>query len=151
MHGAHLNQGHLKFEERSSLVNQELIESNSDIVCLQEVDHYEDFYGVVLNSLGYDSVCESRRGKDSVCIAYKRDQFELVKKIGIQHDDLATVYDSNEFKRGNAGIICHLRHLASKKEFFVANTHLHWNPSRDFVKFAQMVNMLKQIETMMDK
>ena len=44
------------FNFRSHRVVGEIAYSKSDIVCLQEVDNYDEFYQEKLASLGYDSL-----------------------------------------------------------------------------------------------
>jgi mRNA deadenylase 3'-5' endonuclease subunit Ccr4 len=34
----------------------EIADSNADLVCLQEVDHFEDFYNPELKKLGYHTL-----------------------------------------------------------------------------------------------
>ena len=52
-HGVNLNREHLDFRERSQVIMAEISQSDADIVCLQEMDHYEDVYGPLLESMGY--------------------------------------------------------------------------------------------------
>ena len=40
----YVRHGYLSFQYRSHKILEELKHSNSDIICLQEVDHIEDFY-----------------------------------------------------------------------------------------------------------
>ena len=44
------------FNFRSNRIIGEITASKSDIVCLQEVDNYDQFYQEKLASLGYDSL-----------------------------------------------------------------------------------------------
>ena len=51
-----------------------------DIICLQEVDHFDSFYKPHLTNMGYDTELHYRRNKDAELIGWKRDIFRLVKK-----------------------------------------------------------------------
>lgn len=45
-----------------------------------------------------------------------------------------------DFTRGNCALYLTLKHKASGKLMQVIGTHLHWNQTRDFVKYAQIIN-----------
>jgi len=47
---------YLNFTYRSDLVIQQLRQFSSDIICLQEVDHFEDVFRIKLQELGYNMV-----------------------------------------------------------------------------------------------
>lgn len=109
-------------------------------MCLQEVDH-EELYFKFLGDQGYSFRSNSRRGKDSLVIAWRQSKLEHVSDFGIQHDDLQQLFkEGSEFKRGNCALFVTLRYLETGLEFQVATTHLHWNKQRDFVKYAQIMN-----------
>lgn len=110
-----------------------------DIICLQEVDHFEDFYKPHLASLGYEVCLKYRRGLDAVLIGWKRDQFRLLDKQEIEYEELGGLFldFASDFKRGNVGLLCVLEHVQSKKVMVVGNTHIHWNPKFDHVKLWQ--------------
>lgn len=90
---------------------KQIRESDADIINLCEVDHLNDCYGPQLTEMGYEYMTETRKGLDSVLIAYKKQKFELVSRIGVQHDMLADTFDPvkpghpNDFKRGNCSLI----------------------------------------------
>jgi uncharacterized protein with PIN domain/endonuclease/exonuclease/phosphatase family metal-dependent hydrolase len=79
-----------------------------DVICLQEVDHYHDFYESLFHEFGYDSLYQPRpNGKRDGCvIAYRRDRFRLkaVERLDLDylaHLDLACSSSSNSV--GNTG------------------------------------------------
>jgi mRNA deadenylase 3'-5' endonuclease subunit Ccr4 len=79
-HAAHSYLGeHTQFSKRSAKILTEIRNSDSDIINLTEVDHYQDFYKPELNKLGYETFIETRRDKDSVLIGFKKSKFEFVK------------------------------------------------------------------------
>jgi len=109
-------------------------------MCLQEVDH-EELYFQFLSDQGYSFRSNSRRGKDSLVIAWRHSKLEHVSDFGIQHDDLQQLFkEGSDFKRGNCALFVTLRYLETGFEFQVATTHLHWNKQKDFVKYAQIMN-----------
>jgi mRNA deadenylase 3'-5' endonuclease subunit Ccr4 len=70
----------------------------------------------------------------------------LIKTVGVQHDELVEQIGikngGEEFRRGNALLLLKLRHKETDREIILAQTHLHWNPKRDWVKQAQSANAL---------
>ena len=58
--------------------------------------------------------------------------------MGVQHNEIADRVDNGNkmLMKGNAAIMMKLRSKETGKEFIVANTHLHWNPKNDFIKYA---------------
>lgn len=71
--------------------------------------------------MGYKVHSVSRRGLDSVLIAYNPTKFEYVRHQTIQHDDLCDKFPpikpglANDFQRGNCAIVVVLKHLNSGK------------------------------------
>ena len=56
---------------------QDLRALDADILCLQEVDHFEDFFEPLLQKLGYDSKYKKKDGKfDGCAIFWKRKKLE---------------------------------------------------------------------------
>ena len=81
----------LKWEYRGPRVMQEITRSGADIVCLEEVDHYSDFFEPELASRGFegfflpkvDSPCLSfpdNSGPDGCAFFYRSEKFKLMKK-----------------------------------------------------------------------
>ena len=52
-HGYQLNRDHLDFKSRSDRIKKEIEESNSDIICLQEVDNLHHVYETFLRNREY--------------------------------------------------------------------------------------------------
>ena len=121
LHSSNLNQSHLDFKIRAPKICNEIRASKADIICLCEVDHYDDCYGPLLTEMGYKIHSVSRRGLDSVLIAYNPTKFEYVRHQTIQHDDLCDKFPpikpglANDFQRGNCAIVVVLKHLNSGK------------------------------------
>lgn len=86
-------------------------------------------------------------------IGWKRDQYEFVDSQEIHHEDLIQRYGENGkfFKRGNVGLLCLLKHRRSCKQVVVVNTHNHWNPKYDFVKYGQAFWLLKNTSLFLTK
>lgn len=103
---------YLNFRYRSVRILQEIKSSEADIICLQEVDHLDDFYRPQLESLGYQVHEAYRRGKDAVVVGYKRELYKIIEKEIVDYNDLVKHYknlpglDSSEFLVHNKAIIC---------------------------------------------
>ena len=104
---------------------------------MQEVDHYDEVYKPRLNDLGYRTVTAWRRGQDAVLIGYQESKFKLVDRQEIRYNDLWERYDYNrDYKRHNCGLIALLEHLETGQPVVVVNTHMFWNRTFDYVKYA---------------
>ena len=72
------------WHHRKTKLMQEIKTYDADILCLQDVDHYSDWWQPQLMYLGYDSIFKQRTDLvdehlEGVLIAYKRDLFQLFK------------------------------------------------------------------------
>ena len=90
-----------------------------------------------------------RRETDAELIGF-REEFKAFDKAEIHHEDLIGRYRTygeeivGKFRRGNVGLILGLEHESGAK-IIVANSHLHWNPKFDFVKYAQAFWLQKSV------
>eukprot|EP00899_Mesostigma_viride_P011811 jgi/Mesvir1/20630/Mv14856-RA.1 len=93
---------------------REILNSNADILCLQEVqsDHFEDFFGPELDKAGYTAVYKKKTGEvytgtayafDGCATFFRRDRFVLVKKYEV------------EFNKAALSLIDAITHPPSKK------------------------------------
>lgn len=69
-----------------------------DIICLQDVDHYQDWWRPQLTLLGYDTVYQPRTQTknfhyEGVLIAFRRDVFQLFKSMPFELNDAVTNED----------------------------------------------------------
>ena len=108
----YVRHGYLNFKYRSVRILQEIKSSEADIICLQEVDHMDDYYRPQLENLGYQLHEAYRRGKDAVVVGYKRELYRILDKEVVDYNDLVKLYknlpgmDSNDFLVHNKAIIC---------------------------------------------
>lgn len=115
----------LYWKHRKVQIQRQYRECKADILCLQEVDLFKDFHQEQLESLGYTTIFQRRRGEkpDGVVIAWRKDLFALANLAGstqnssqvVDFDDLATPQfvkesDSWKFQRNNVGLIVALTH-----------------------------------------
>ena len=143
----------LQWSRRRTLIRQILQGQNSDIVCLQEVDHPEDVKND-LYELGYSNVIFAQRNngrQDGLIIAYKP-TFDIVLRSIIYFDELSkscfgTIVGEERIKKHNIALIIGLLHRESNNLIIVGNTHLYWNPNSEDVKLYQARQFLFSLET----
>lgn len=89
------------WDERKITLLQEIRSYEAEIIMLQDVDHFADWWRPKLMTLGYDCIFKKRtETKEShdegVVVGYKRDRFQLFKSIPINFNHAA----DGEIERG---------------------------------------------------
>ncbi len=71
--------GILKFAQRRKLLAKTIESFKADILCLEEVDHYSEWWEDTLEAMGYESHFAGRgKGKDDGCVlAWKPEKFKF--------------------------------------------------------------------------
>ena len=134
-----------------------------DVICLQEVDVFDDVVNPVMVELGYKGICVKREGDrmDGCVIFYRHSVWTCIESESIFFDDLALlerVQDNVTFNepgkgafnpngslfgivrsliRKNAAALVILEHISNKQRVAVSSAHLYWNPGYEYVKLAQ--------------
>lgn len=145
-----------EWNSRSELMRATLVEAMSsvDVFCLQEVDHFDDFYSELFHSFGFCTIYMQRPTKNDGClIAYRSDKF-LVKHTQLINLDQLSHLDRqlqrtgrSKFAKQNVSAMAILEEIESRKRFLVATCHLHWNPNLPEVKFAQAYYVVDRISS----
>lgn len=144
-----------RFEYRSKRTILELKSDLSDIICLQELDHFEDFYKKELENLDYECIFheKGRKGRYRLlkggvgCLtAFSKRKFDLVEVKKINYDD----YDDLE-KTSIEAIVIALRKVDSNQKIIIANTHTHWDSKDDHVQFGQICHLVDEIKIIQKK
>lgn len=87
---AYLNYSvHKTWDYRSKILIQELKCYDADIMCLQDVDLFQEFWYPRLMGMGYDMVFKQRTQEkeyrnEGVLIAFKRDRFQLCRTVALE-------------------------------------------------------------------
>ncbi|KAK9711103.1 RNA exonuclease ngl2 [Basidiobolus ranarum] len=79
----------LRWGHRKTNILNEILSLSPDIVCLQELDKYEEFFGPELKNAGYDGRYHQKEGnseKDGCAILWKKDKFSHVNHYKILYD-----------------------------------------------------------------
>ena len=83
-----------RWKARSKALADELASIDADVLALQELDQYDDFWRPKLEAMGYAgwfckrTECTAPK-KDGCGLFYKRDAFELIARRDVQFNDLA--------------------------------------------------------------
>ena len=126
---------------------------NPDVVCLEEVDHYE-FLSSALGRVGYegffcpkpDSPClytENSDGPDGCAVFYK------TEKLRLKEQESVTLKNSNGRKTNQVAIYVVLETVDGSRQVSVAATHLKAKPgSRNAsIRFEQGKDLLQYLST----
>ena len=162
----------LQIEYRSQLILQELLTSNSDIFCLQEVDEsvYHLYYAPHLESRGYRGCYVNKRSEvtEGCAIFVKQAEFSLLYSIDVplkeiikNDSSVKSLFQGRselfEFVCGKLGMIAQICICAFQcdptKIFLIANTHLFYHPAADFIRLLQthaIVSLVTDIKRSLD-
>ena len=82
----------LNWESRKHRLLAEVKGCCPDILCLQDVDNYEEFWQPALSSNGWDSIFVQRTSAirpraEGVVIAWARDYFQLIRSKSVEFND----------------------------------------------------------------
>ncbi|TMW67454.1 hypothetical protein Poli38472_011074 [Pythium oligandrum] len=119
----------------------------ADIICLQEVDHYEDFFEPELKKAGYKGVFKKRTGEDThdgCAIFIHSKNFDIVASVPLEyHVPGHPLLDRHNIAL--QAVVDWRGDGAEPQRFVVANTHLLFNPGRGDVKLAQLQRLLTSL------
>ncbi|KAG7394236.1 RNA exonuclease ngl2 [Phytophthora boehmeriae] len=141
-----------KWEYRRDGLVREILAYEPDIVCLQEVDHFEDFFEPKLQKAGFVGVYKRRTGEtthDGCAIFIKKSKCRIVSSHPIEY----FVEDDPVLNRHNIALAAVVETIernsgSTPKRFVVANTHLLFNPGRGEIKIAQLDMLLNFLTTL---
>lgn len=148
----------LAWDFRREKIKQVLLQCNSDIICLQEVDHFHDFYQDLFNDMNFKSiyVCRPTR-KDGCLIAYNPLILRQISTLMIDFNYLATerylsMTPSDRFLRDNIAIALKFTWNSNEEDrdqqqFVISTGHLYWNPNKPEVKLAQTVYWIDKLRS----
>jgi CCR4-NOT transcription complex subunit 6 len=154
----------LDWNYRKEIIVQEILQSNADIICLQEVEleQYEELFLPTLQSHGYDGAFliktraktmseAERKVVDGCATFYKRAKFSLEQVYRVEFGPLAMnriqksdVLYNRVMNRDNVALLCRF----SSREYgnlLVGNVHIHWDPAFKDVKLIQAALLVEQL------
>jgi len=156
---------YLDDEHRLNMITFDLLSTNSDIICLQEVEKKSFDSHISKTLINYEGIYSKRVGLncDGLAILYKK---ELFNKVDFYTIDLNKC-DSNSkihipsfvknlIKTNNIAQILILEPLTkAMKEsidyLIVVNIHLHWDPTKEIIKYLQMSEILNRVHDLREE
>lgn len=119
------------------------------MICLQEVENsvFDDLSEKLVNKnyRGEFSYGEKEHGQ---CTFYNSDVFELkstkVVDLDRSFEALGVTTYKEDSKKHNVSQMMHLQVLDSDHHILLVNSHLHWNPNNDVVKYGQGAYLLSE-------
>lgn len=165
--------GALSWQYRKVKILEQIIESNADILCLQEIatDAFKDFYSPELAMHDYRGVhFPKTRAKtmhekdantvDGCAVYYKQSKFVMLDKhffdfasIAINRPDMKNQHDifNRVMPKDQVGVICFFESRGTGARLIIANTHLCWEPTLADVKVIQTAILMEQVAKLADK
>ena len=163
----------LEWEFRKALILSELLNTQADILCLQEIQSREfaEWLEPELMAYGYTGVFKAksrartmRKEKavlvDGCAIFYRSSKFVLISSDDVEFSARAMAESSLRaseesfnrlLQRDNVALILVLRTIADGHTFVVANTHLHFDPRFSDVKIVQCQMLLEATATKVEE
>jgi len=144
----------IEFKNRAIKVIAELKSTMADIICLQELDHFTDFYASELTKLGY-SIFYNQKGqgrKDGLIIGFLPSKFKyLSKAVLVEYDKIEPKIQGYEFYQGYIGHILPLEIIGnSNTVLLIGNTHL-WAMGPQDTRFGQISVLIDKMSQMSEK
>ena len=157
----------LRWRYRKRLLFSSISKFDADIVMLQEVDKYDDFYQYFTNNRNnYDVTYVKRTNKkqDGLMISFRKNKVELISKIyQINFNEIGSIdiFDKDQrFQTDNIAMIVVFKISSinsgsidnnnnndnNGNYLIVANCHLHWKPDCADIKLLQTQSLLNGIE-----
>lgn len=134
---------------RCSLLRHCIANCVADVVCMQEVDHYDDFYRKCFDDNGFKSIYYQRPDrKDGCLIAFRTAKLSLLAVDRVSCNDgidADSLYEHQKYEKHNVGLTLKLEVNETKQQFLVATCHIHWNPSLPDVKLSQVLYILERL------
>ncbi|KAI0666027.1 Endonuclease/exonuclease/phosphatase [Trametes maxima] len=160
----------LQWEYRKELILTEIVNRNTDLVCLQEVDNaqYEEYFTKALAEHDYEGVYwpksrykmmseSDRRLVDGCAIFYKASKYTLVEKhlvefsaVAMQRSDFKKTDDmfNRVLGKDHIAVVALLENKDTGTRLIVANAHLTWDPHFRDVKLVQTALLAEEVEKM---
>ncbi|EWC43485.1 hypothetical protein DRE_07517 [Drechslerella stenobrocha 248] len=163
----------LSWDYRKNLISQDILTSNADIVCLQEVDlnNFEDYLSPTMAYQDYKGVlfqktrarnfgAQETRQVDGCAIFWKTTKFNILDKQVVNFQQLAinrpemkkaTDIFNRVMPRDDVATIVYLENKLTGARMIVASAHLFWNPLFEDVKLVQTAVLMEELVKLANK
>ncbi|CAN6478832.1 unnamed protein product [Victoria cruziana] len=135
----------LKWNRRLRLICEELRLWQPDIVCLQEVDRFQDLMDS-LNSGGYVGSYKRRTGEavDGCAVLWKENVFNVLDEESIE-------FRGFDLRDNVAQLFVFEMKKVKSRRLVVGNIHVLFNPNRGDIKLGQIRMLLQKAHTLSQK
>ncbi|XP_073220184.1 carbon catabolite repressor protein 4 homolog 5 isoform X2 [Cicer arietinum] len=144
----------LEWGRRKRLILEEIDSYNANILCFQEVDHFDDLDDLFKNN-GFKSVYKGRTGEanDGCAIFWKDKLFSLLhqediefQKFGLRNNvaQLCVLEVNHDNPESDTSKLTTEEQSTRKKRFLIGNTHVLFNPNRGDIKLGQIRLLIDQ-------
>lgn len=152
----------LEWEYRKWSLLSEIAKYKPDVLCLQELDHFE-FWDEQLQLHGFRGVYLKRPSEktDGIAVFYNQSKFKMLDTHIVDYnminnlDGVRSPEIEMRYKRNNVGLLVHLETLSKSnsksKSFVVATTHTYWDPRLADLKLRQSHMLLQEIQYFLRK
>lgn len=129
-----VNPDFLKWDHRRDLILEEIDRINSDILLMQELDHYTDCLLPHMKEKGFEGVFQQKSGwhRDGIAIFYKSDKFTVL-------DNYLVNFPGSQFAIG-------LKLQMQEHVFYVFTTHLKAKKEFDKERVEQVRRLFEFIQ-----
>ena len=136
---------------RKERVIEQILSLNADVICLQEIDHYEDFFKPLFTNLGYsclffaknDSPClkmPGNNGPDGVTLFYR------ISRLNCLEYRMKYLANVEQSESNQPVLVCMLADKISSQNVCVAVTHFKAKKGFEELRIAQARDILKIVE-----
>ena len=147
--------GVLGWPARQERILQDVLLYSPDLVCLQEVDHFHDYFQPKLKAHGYSGTFLAK--PDSPCLRVPGHTSPdgcaiFVKEARLQMKEVREMYlkDENGSPSNQVAILATLNHLETNHTFLAAVTHLKAKEGNEGVRYAQGKDLVLNLRQMKD-
>jgi CCR4-NOT transcription complex subunit 6 len=145
---------YLDFNYRKHKLSEELKNFETDFICLQEVDKYNEYFKNTLKSLGYQ--CEyvkrpSGYNPDGSLIAWKTSSWRVLEVQKLNFNLHPKCESNSAYRKNNIGLLIVFQHTSNQSTILIGTAHLYWDPALEYVKFLQGVNYLNEAYNLKNK
>ena len=136
----------LTWDFRRTLFIDEIMREQPDVVCLQECDHFHDFFLPEMQKHGYTGVFKAKvNGVDGCAIFYKTDRFEATA-VHLEDYRSYDVVESPDMRQVMAIVVLQVK--ATGGVVCVGTTHLKAKAEHEPVRVLQATVMLDILKRM---
>ncbi|XP_024385992.1 uncharacterized protein [Physcomitrium patens] len=143
----------LEWNHRAPLLLGRILKDDPHVICLQELNHFDDFFLPELKRHGYvgeywQKPCSAAQKfespADGCAIFYKSSRLQLLKSDTIQYED------PKGKKLNQGGLTCRFRDIDADQDFVLVNTHLkakrgHYNEKLRVLETRQIIQRLEDV------